>query len=324
MAHRLNYTLGPLPWSEERLRQAYFKSFTATRKAIQELPGFQVHRDLLTLQLSLNIFRDAVTDLMKSIDLFHGHSQESSFWTRPERQRFEQHVIMVQRGIFSAVTSAMALFAYSRIICDRLKLGEYRDRFSAEFDKSEEHQFIYHLRNCICHVSVIEVGWQCRISYITGERSTRFLLEPQLLFEYRKWDKLSRTFIKRHPEGIDAKELFEKYRTRVDNFYEWVFTEITRLSEPNLSEYRQYERILNRFDVKSWWNVILKQQVIGKRDPYAYLERYLTKAELDEVLALPMRSKEQVDRIIEIVDEYGACDDDLKATVYSAFGVSSR
>jgi hypothetical protein len=259
---------------------------------------------------------------MKSIDLFHEHSQESAFWTRPEQERFEQHVITVQRGIFSTVTSAVALFAHSRIICDRLKLGEYRDRFSAEFEMSEEHQFIYYLRNCISHVSVIEATWQWGISYITGEKRTHFFLEPQLLLEYKKWDALSRTFINRHPKGIDAKELFAKYRTRIDNFYEWVFAEITKLSEPELSEYREYERLLKCFGVRSWWNIILKQQVIGKRDPYAYLERYLTKPELDEVLALPIRSKEQVDRIIEIVDEYGACDEELRQTIYSAFGVN--
>ncbi len=59
-----------------------------------------------------------------------------------------------------------------------------------------------------------------------------------------------------------------------------------------------------------------------KIDPYQYLPQYLNENELAEVLSLPMHSKRQVDRIIEIVDEYGCGDDELKQIIYKAFNVS--
>jgi len=37
---------------------------------------------------------------------------------------------------------------------------------------------------------------------------------------------------------------------------------------------------------------------------------------------IPFRSKRQVDRIIELVDEYGACDEDLRKAVYELFGIN--
>jgi len=43
-----------------------------------------------------------------------------------------------------------------------------------------------------------------------------------------------------------------------------------------------------------------------------HLQKYLTLEELKEIDALPHRSKQQIDRI-EIVDEYGTCDDEWKA-----------
>ena len=55
-----------------------------------------------------------------------------------------------------------------------------------------------------------------------------------------------------------------------------------------------------------------------------YLDRYLTEGELAQVMALPPRSVQQVDRVIDIVDEYGACDSELRELVYRAFGVSGR
>lgn len=67
---------------------------------------------------------------------------------------------------------------------------------------------------------------------------------------------------------------------------------------------------------------MLSQVVIQqKRDPYHYLNRYLTIAELEEVQQLPNKSKTQVDRIIELIDDYGACDDELRDLAYKAFGV---
>lgn len=68
------------------------------------------------------------------------------------------------------------------------------------------------------------------------------------------------------------------------------------------------------------WSI--SQVVIqGKHDPYAYLPKYLTPQELEDVRSLPHRSIVQVDRIIEIVDEYGACNDEVRDMAYKAFGV---
>ncbi len=94
---------------------------------------------------------------------------------------------------------------------------------------------------------------------------------------------------------------------------------------PCVSDYLRCRRRLKAVTARATWNIILKQVLIaGKRDPYPYLERYLNSNEIDEVLQLPARSRRQVDRIIEIVDEYGACDDELRETAYEAFGVTSN
>lgn len=38
--------------------------------------------------------------------------------------------------------------------------------------------------------------------------------------------------------------------------------------------------------------------------------------------SLPDRTQGQIDRIIEFVDEYEACDDELRQIIYKAFGAS--
>jgi hypothetical protein len=69
----------------------------------------------------------------------------------------------------------------------------------------------------------------------------------------------------------------------------------------------------------------MMHQVLARRlDPYLYLDGHLNAAEMQEVLQLPKNSAKQVDRIIEILDEYGACDNDLRRMIYQAFGVSRQ
>lgn len=45
--------------------------------------------------------------------------------------------------------------------------------------------------------------------------------------------------------------------------------------------------------------------------------------ELEEILKFPKHSKEQIDQIIDIIDEYGACDERLKKKIYNAFKVKN-
>lgn len=310
-----NYILGPLPWSGDVLQQTYFRNFTDAQKAIQEHPGFAAHRELYALQLSLNIFLDSVSELFQSIDAFSMYAQSPGFWARPAQSRFKDRELAVRSGVFAAATSALALVDHSREVKKRASTTEkeYERQLKETFDEYE-HRFVQSLRVCVSHIRMIEADWQR--SYSASGKETQFLLRRDVLLQWDNWDKQARAFIDRHPDGIDVEKLFNNYRTRVENFHAWFHSEVARVSEPQLSEYREYERMLKRFGTRALWNVILEQVVIGRLDPFTYLDRYLTKTELDEVLALPRKSQVQIDRIIEILDEYGACDEELRGKVY--------
>ena len=88
---------------------------------------------------------------------------------------------------------------------------------------------------------------------------------------------------------------------------------------PEIMEYRKYDRILNRFGARAEWKIMLTETLKRNVDPYDYLDRYFNKQELDEVMKLPMRSPKQIDRIIEILDEFDACDEDLRQKIYTLF-----
>lgn len=314
------FTLDSLPWSAENLRQSYFRDFAATRKAIQEHPGYVAHQILNTLHLSLNIYLDSVAELMHSIDAFCMDAQSPEFWARPARRRFESRELAIRRGVFTVVTSAMALVDHARVAKTRMKItdADCQMQLRKIFDENE-HRFIQVLRNYIVHSCMTDVDWQRTFS--ASGKETRFLLRREILLKWDGWDKRARDFINKFPQGIDIDALFNSYRTRVIKYHDWLHGEVARVSEPMLSEYREYERMLNGFETQSWWNLLLEQVLTRHLDPFTYLDRYLTKEELAEVLTLPRRSCDQIERIIEILDEYGSCDEKLRKKVYLAFGI---
>ena len=313
------YELGIPPWSKEELKKAYFSDFIYTRESIKKHPGYLAHSSLQDIALSLGIFCDSVSNLLESVQTFRSESHSGKFWTRPVRSRLDELELRVRRGVFASATSAMALVDCSRIISHHFTIPEYQEKINAYFGNNYEHQFIQCLRNYVCHCRMIKANWH--ISWPNKVRCCQFLLKKNELLLYKKWGQLSKKYIKNHPDGIDVETLFHDYRMRVEEFHQWFHDQIVKVSEPPLSEYRRYEQMLNQFSVRSEYNILLRTVIDRKLDPYTYLDDFLTEAEKEKILKLPMRSPEQVDKIIEILDEYQACDAEIKEMTYKAFAV---
>ena len=71
------------------------------------------------------------------------------------------------------------------------------------------------------------------------------------------------------------------------------------------------------------YRVIFQQSLAGNVDPYDHLHKYLLPHQVEAALKLPKHSKEQVEFLIAIVDEHGACDDELRSLVDQLFQVQS-
>ena len=120
---------------------------------------------------------------------------------------------------------------------------------------------------------------------------------------------------------IDIGPLVAAYSADVNELHSSFTGEVKRIAAGRLDEYRRARRISNAVGTRAFWKLILSQMVIAqKRDPYAYLGGFLTAAEIELISALPHRSEQQVDAIIEIVDEEGACNAELRSLLYQAFG----
>lgn len=319
--NRIHDLLGEPPWDEELLRKYYFQNFRETREFIQmKHPGSLVYTSLKSIRLSLDVFLNAVADLISSINRFKGESAKPGFWNRPYRQFVEELEIAIQRGIASSAMCAMALVDHTREFSKSHTIPDYDSQIKHYFSERKEHRFIHSLRRYITHIKLTKANWV--VTHSNEGRNVFFLFSQMELFQWDDWNLLAREYIHEHPEGINVEELFEHYSSTVIEFHNWLRSAVMDSYSTQISDYLKYQRLMKRFESQSYWNLLLKQVFIPKKlDPYIYLDRYLTKQELESVLCLPHRSKEQVDRIIELVDEYRACTEEIRNLVYIFFNV---
>ena len=284
------------------------------------MTGVQTCALPISIKLSLNIFNDSISDLLSSISKFKAESASPDFWNRPQRPFVERLELSIQRGVFSSAMSAMALVDHSRKFSKKHTIPDYDNQISKFFINNEEHRFIHSLRTYITHVRVTEANWQ--ISHSKEGRLVQFLLSKEDLLKYKKWKSLAKKFIRHSSDGIIVEAVFEKYAIKVKEFHCWLHDAIIQKYSKDISDYLKYKKILDQFDSYSHWSVLIQQGLFPKKlNPYLYLNRYLTPQEMKDVLTLPHRSKQQVDKIIQFVDEYNVCDMKLRRLIYQLFEV---
>ena len=215
----------------------------------------------------------------------------------------------------------MTLVDQARALSKKVDIPNYSHRVKL-FANDPRHRFIQELRVDMIHVRLHDPSWQIT----TGrdeERTTRFLLKADQLRRLDEYHSLAKQFVLQDPDGVDLGRTISDYRATVEEFQSWLRLSVEEIAQADLEDLSRCWKVIQGFSARSFWQIILLQVLIqGKRDPYNYLSKELTDAELAEVLALPHRSKTQVDRIIEIVDNEQICDEELRQIVYRAFGTT--
>lgn len=306
------------PWNWEQIWFSVFASQEKTNDIINQLPGSKINNDIAVLNFSLEIFFDSIEDLFSSINIFKKNSEEPNFWYRSNEDSLEKLEKKINRAVFSSTLAAMSLVDNSRIFSKNYSIEGYPKKVDESFKNNSQHVFIQSLRNYFAHVKITRANWN--INWSKKGRNVSFNLYRKELLEWNNWNVLAKEYINACPDGVNIEDLFNEYSDTVKNFHDWFRQEIFSKYNHEISEYRKYSKKIKGVHAYCQWNLLIQQGYIPKRiDPYDYLDLHLTKVELDEILVMPKRSKKQVDRIIEILDEYEVCDANLRKHIYTLF-----
>jgi len=279
-------------------------------------PGYDLNRNIESLQRTLETYRRCHTDLIKKLKDFDAASQDATLFERPQVVELKKHEIGCRKEVFALSSAASALVDIARHVTGKIDIPGFNEIRANIFD-SNHHEFIKKLRNNLNHIKFLEPNWA--IKNAGQGQTSHFEFNTAKLLRDGDFNKEAREFIKKQKNSIDVRTLFETYYDSVDAFYAWLMPKIENQLPTEVQDYRRCKKAMRANAARCWYKILFTQIVKSETDLYSHLHKYLTPEELKEINRLSHRSKEQIDRIIEILDEDGACDDELRTLIYGAF-----
>jgi len=211
----------------------------------------------------------------------------------------------------------MALVEHARSFQEKCPINGYSDK-AKEIFPGGLHAFLQRFRNYNTHWRVAEANWNIDQNLETRAREVRFVITKKELLRWTGWNVSSREYLEKSPDPIDVRHVFAEYRKCVHIFYSWHRGEILSQYAETYQPYLEYKRILNGIRKKTLWNMLIAHAP-KNANPYAYIGRYLSKEQIERLLALQSRSGEQVDALIEMLGMQEFCSPELRAKAISIF-----
>jgi len=306
-----------IPVSNELLEEIAWLSQSDRDAVLRHHPGYPMARKMESLWSVLKVFERAHADLSSQLERFRAFSLTTEMHKPAGRESLRNIEVSVSKELLAFSASAAALVEHSRRLQKILAIPLFVEKRGEIFDPPE-HRFIIEVRNLISHAEFPDVGWQIQYGDI---RRTQFLITPGNLLESEDLHLDSREFILRCDGVVDVGAMAESYANRVKHFYGWYQRAIEGAVLPQLQDYR---RIVNRsrtISSRTVHRILLTHYLSAKIDPYKHLDKILLPEQIKTAMTLPIRSKEQVDLIISLADEHGACDEELRGMIYKIFDV---
>ena len=291
------------------------------REVLREHPGFTLWERLKSHEVSLQVFERSVEDLLRCIDDLNELSQDQLTFHRTRRAELDKIELAIQKELFAATNAAHALVDHTRRLQSMMDVPDYNPRRVEYFKADGLHDFVIGFRTIVHHIQIVRANWQVSGEFGKAGHSATFKLDrDELSLLKGEMNALGRGYLKKAPKDIDLRQVFEEYRRRVRAFQSWY----SEAMATRLEGARDYERCLKentRATTRMCWKSTLRHCLSSEQppDPYKHLDRYLSPEQIFQVHALPMRSQQQVDKIIEAIDKDGACDEGLRQLAYELF-----
>jgi hypothetical protein len=310
------------PWTREILEASLFKSSIDARACIDETVGGMLWRDLEHLSDAVWIFEASAADLLDEICVFGNRSKNPAFWHEANRSEADRYTRSVKQKLFYCTSSLMALVDHARSFQSTSPVTEYATRLTSTFATPGLHDFLQCLRNYNAHWRIAQTHWSIEHDFVQRTREAKFEVPKAELLAWDKWTQAARTFINKANESINVYDVISTYRTQVHNFYSWHRGAVLDQYAPILQPYFEYKRVFEGLQKKYHWNLVISHAP-KSLNPYQYISRYLSPAQVEHLLALEHRSVAQVETLIRMLGMEDFCDEDLRKKAFALFSRSA-
>ena len=300
---------------------------------LKDHPGFKIWQRWKSYKSALAVFERSVRDLFDAIEGLADQMRTENLFSKQNQHRLDEGELRIHKELFAAGNAAHSLkdhasYRLQEVAC----VPGFKSKLVEYFGQDGLHDFVIALRTITHHIDVVEPGYNITRRFGANADEITFQLgrdELQAVVESVKAEsgkykinKPGRDYLDNAPEKIDVRSTYQEYSQRARAFHAWFKGELE--GQPP-DELRDFERCLNANQnnaTRNWWRMLLVNWLRNWKkplNPYEHLDKFLTPEQIDEIERLPRKSRQQVDKVIEFVDESGACDDEIRELAYELF-----
>lgn len=304
-----------LPVPDEILNEIAWLGPDSQAAVITHHPGSRIARKIESLWTVLDVFELAHTDLQVQLKKFNTFSLTSEMGRPRGQQALMAIESAVKKELLAFSMAASALVEHSRRANKAAPVVQFEEQRNRFFD-GPEHRFITGIRNLISHEAFPSVGWQIQHG---NTRTTDFVMSSSALLLCEGLHAEARKFVESCGKQVPVSRIAASYSERVRAFYTWYKNALDEVHFPALEDYQRVVKQCRVVSKRNWYRLLAHHAINAKANPYEHLDRFLLPEQVEVALNMTHGTKEQVDFIIGAADEYGACDDELRAMVYRLF-----
>ena len=312
---------GLVPTPDDIAQEIANLFITGALEILKHHRGYDLADKIRSLRTAKDLFEHSHEELICALSEFHNFTRTSSFYERAHRPEHRKLETKIRKEIYCFSSLAHSLPDQFRKLRSDWEPNNFAERMKAAFREDGLHDFICGLRNALHHRSMVEADWEIRNSGSAATSHYVFAKDELVAVGRDAWNASGRKYLDNAPPEIDIGILVRDYFDRVREFYDWLLSESDNQAPAIVQDYRRLVRLHHQNSARQTYRFLIDQFLQRRVNPYDYLPKYLSVSELLQVDQLASNSREQVDLIIHFIDEYDACDDDLRSKIYSLFEV---
>jgi hypothetical protein len=268
LAH-VTANLQRVPASEQVLEELCGLSPHHAQGALRAHPGYEMHRNLQSIETMLRLFHRALADLDLAVKAFPA---PGPIEMRRERESLEEEItLVVNKEILAAVSASQALVDYSRSVRKLLPEKLFDQKRSKIFD-DKEHSLVKSLRNHLSHVGHTTADFQT--TYSREGRVTQFKIDTAILLAEAGLNSTTQEFLAMQGQTLNISALLSSYAERVDRFYAWLLPELEHIVPEAVAEFRRCEQAVKLHHARQSYKLLVGVWQQANTDPYAHLPEH--------------------------------------------------
>lgn len=316
-----------VPFPDELIERLVFHAVGQSERFLRIHPGYRIAKKYEAYGQCYQLFTHCFAHLEKALSAYASFIQREDSLYRtsdPVKQGLETDVL---KEFFSLSNAAHALQDQStRRMMEVCASCDVSNALVTHFGDDNLHDFIVGIRGLIHHVHLLRPEAQTTIKFEPKSIKTSFYISREdfewLMQHYPKSiSAKAKTYLSNCSDKIFIDELYRDYVARASCFHAWFSEHIAHNKPIEVSDFERCALLKKQIVQRVHWRSLIDNwlQWDVPPNPYNHIHRYLDFDEINDIEAMEYGTREQIDRLIEMVDVDGACDAELRKMIYNWF-----